>query len=45
MKNVIAVAEKNGENKELLAIENIDKTAITEVVKVSSAIDFGNKHS
>ncbi len=42
MKNMIAVAEKG---KELLAIENIEKTVIAEVAKVSSAIDLGSKHS
>ncbi len=28
-----------------LAIENVDKTAMAEVAKVSSAIDLGRKHS
>ncbi len=42
MKDIIAVAERN---RELLAMENVDKTVIAEVAKVSSAIDLGNKHS
>ena len=33
MKDVIAIVEKNRENKELLAIENVDKTAMAEVKK------------
>ena len=45
IKDVIVVAEKDEENKELLAIENADKTAMTEVVKVSSTIDLGSKYS
>ena len=45
IKDVIAIIEKSRENKELLAIENANKTAIAEVTKVSSAIDFKNKHS
>ncbi len=44
MKDMIVVAEKGGENKELLAIENVDKTAMAEVAKVSSAIDLRSKH-
>ena len=39
------MAERGGENKELLAIENAKKTAMAEVAKVSSAIDLGSKHS
>ncbi len=42
MKDVISVAERDGE---LLAMENVDKTAIAEVAKVSSAIDLGSKHT
>lgn len=45
MKKVIAVAKKSGENKKLLTIENTDETAITEVAKVSSAVDLRNNHS
>lgn len=45
MKNVIAMVEKDAKNKELLAIENIDKTAMMNMAKVSNAIDFGSKHS
>ena len=33
------------ENKELLAIENADKIAMAEVVKVLSTIDLRSKHS
>ncbi len=42
---MIAVAKKVRENKELLAIENANKTAMAEVVKVSSAINLGIKHN
>ena len=45
MKDVIAVAERGRENKKLLTMGNVDKTAMAEVAKVSSAIDLGNKHS
>ena len=45
MKDMIAVAEKGRENKELLAIENINKTAMAEVAKVSSTIDLRSKHN
>ena len=45
MKDVIVVIKRGGENKELLAIENINKTAIAKFTKVSSAIDFESKHS
>ena len=33
MKNVIAVAEKGKENKKLLTIENVNKTAMTKLQK------------
>lgn len=42
MKNVIFFTEKV---EELFVIENVNKTTIAEVAKVSSAIDLGNKHS
>ncbi len=42
IKNVILVVEKGGK---LLVMDNIDKTTIGEVAKVSSAIDLGSKHS
>ena len=45
MKNVIAVVKKDEKNKELLAIENIDKIAMMKMVKISSAINFGSKHN
>ena len=45
MKDLIAVAKKGGENKNLLAMENVNKTAMAEVAKVSSAIKLGSKHS
>lgn len=44
-KDIIAVAERAGENKELLAMENVDKTARAEVTKVMSIIDLGSKHN
>ena len=45
MKNIIAVADRGEENKELLAIENINKTAIAKVAKVSNAINLRSKYS
>ena len=42
---MIAVAEKISKNKEIFAIENVNKTVTAKVVKVSSAIDLRNKHS
>lgn len=45
MKDMIVVAERSRENKELLAIQNIDKIVIAEVVKVLSAIDLESKYS
>ena len=45
MKNMIVVAKKDGENKELLAIQNADKIKMAKIVKVSSAIDLGSKYS
>ena len=45
MKDMIAMAEKGGDNKKLLAIKNADKTAMAEVAKVLSAIDLKSKHS
>lgn len=45
MKNVIVTAKKGRENGRPLAIENVDKTAMAEVAKVSSAINLGNKYS
>ena len=45
IKDVIAVAKKDGEIKELLAMKNIDKTAMAEVAKVLSVIDLRNKHN
>ena len=37
---MIVVTERCGKNKELLAMENVDKTTMAEVAKVSSAIDL-----
>ncbi len=45
MNDVIAVAERGGENKELLAMENIDKTVMAKVAKVSNVINLRSKHS
>ncbi len=45
MKDVIAVAERDEENKELLTMENTNKTIMPEVAKVLSIIDLGSKHS
>ncbi len=40
IKNVIVVVKKSRENKKLLVMKNIDKTAIAEVTKVLSTIDL-----
>ena len=40
IKNIIVVAKKSGENKELLAIKNVNKTGMANVVKISSVIDL-----
>ena len=45
MKDLIAVAEKDRENRKSLVMENVDKITMAEVVKVSNAIDLGNKYS
>lgn len=45
IKNVILAAEKGRENRKLLAIKNIDKTAIAEFAKVSNIINLSNKYS
>ena len=42
---VITVVEKSRENKELLAIESVDKNTIAKVAKIPSAIDLRSKHS
>ncbi len=42
MKDLIAVAEKDKENKELLPMKNKDKTAMAEVVIVLSTINLGS---
>lgn len=43
---MIAVAEKGRENQEpFMVMENVDKTAMMEISKVSSAIHFGSKYS
>lgn len=45
MKNMIAVAKRDKENKKPLIIENINKSVIIKVTKVSNTIDFDNKYS
>lgn len=45
IKNLIAIAKKDRKNRELLVIENKNKTAMVKVAKVSSVIDLGNKYS
>ncbi len=45
MKDVIAMAERGGENIELLVIDNADKTTVAEFTKMSSIIDLRSKHS
>ena len=45
MKDIIALIEKSGENKELSIIENADKTVMVEVAKVSSAINLESKYN
>lgn len=42
---MIAVAKNSRKNERLLAKENADKTAMTEVAKVLSIINLGNKYS
>ena len=39
------MVKKSRENGGLLAMENIDKTAMAEVAKISSAINLGNKYN
>ena len=45
MKNVIVIAERGGENKKLLTMENAIKTILAEISKVSNAIDLRSKYS
>lgn len=42
---MIIPAEKDRNNKELLAIDNVNKTTIAEVAKMSSAIDLNSKYN
>ena len=42
---MIIMVENYKKNKKLLAIENIDKTKIAKVIKMSSFINFGSNHS
>lgn len=43
MKDIIAVAEKNKENQELL-VEKVDKVVMAEVARVSIVINIGSKY-
>ena len=45
MKNVIILAENVRDNERLLVMENVNKTAMTKVVKVSSAINLNRKYN
>ena len=45
MKDMIAAATRGRENEGLLAMENTGKTTITDVAKVLSIINLGNKYS
>lgn len=36
--------KRSKDNKKLLAIENIDKTAVAKIAKVLNVIDFDKKH-
>lgn len=45
MKDMIILVEKNRNNKKVLAIENVNKTAIVKVEKMLSTIDLDTKHS
>ena len=45
MKDMIAIAKKGRENGRPLAMENVDKTAMAEVAKVSTTVDLSNKYS
>lgn len=42
---MIILAKKSRNNKERLAIKNIDKAAIIEIAKMLSVIDFDSKYS
>lgn len=42
---MITIAEKNRKNRRLLVIKNKNKTAIMEITKEMSVIDFGNKYN
>ena len=42
---MIVMAKRDRENKKLLIIENIDKTTMAKVAKVSSTINLKSKHS
>lgn len=45
IKDVIALTERDRENKKLLTMEYIDKTAIAEVTKVLNIINLDNKYN
>ena len=45
MKDVIAVVEKDRDNKKLLAKKNVDKIAMAKVAKILGVIDLESKHS
>lgn len=44
MKDIIILAETSKDNKEQLAIENINKTVIAKVAKMFNAINFDGKY-
>lgn len=45
MKDLIVLLEKDRDNKELLAIKNVNKIAIAEVAKVSNTINLDDKYN
>lgn len=45
IKDIIILAEKGKNNKELLVMENVGKIAIVEVGKMLNIIDFNGKHN
>lgn len=45
MKNVIILAKKSRDKKELLVIKNVNKTTIAKIAKVVSTINLDDKYN
>lgn len=45
IKNIIILVQKGRNNEKLLIIKNIDKTVITKITKILSAINFDDKYN